>query len=160
MKQFIQPLTEAHIRAFIGWQYDEPYALYNMNQENEAEQIAFFSDPANGYFAIVAETGDLLGFCNFGADAQVPGGDYTAEAIDIGIGMRPDLTGKGRGAEYAGAVFEFAIQQFPNNPLRATIAAFNKRAQKVCMQHGFQVVDKFERPGDERPFLIMMREVA
>lgn len=154
----IQPLTETQIREFIGWQYDGPYAMYAMNQENEAESLSFFSDPANGYFAIVDEKETLLGFCNFGADAQVPGGDYTAEAVDVGMGMRPDLTGQGQGAEYARAVFAFAAQQYPQQTLRATIAEFNMRAQKVCLKLGFQVAARFERSSDKRPFLILVRE--
>lgn len=156
----IQPLTEAQIRDFIRWQYDDPYAMYAMTDENEAESIAFFSDEANGYFAIVDETGLLLGFCNFGADAQVPGGDYTTEAIDVGMGMRPDLTGQGQGVDYAQAVFDFADKQFPHQPFRATIAEFNQRAQKVCLKHGFVVVDRFERLSDKRQFLILIREAV
>ncbi|MBE2220005.1 MAG: GNAT family N-acetyltransferase [Anaerolineae bacterium] len=158
MNLSIQPLTEPQIREFIGWNYDDPYAIYAMNDENEAAQVAFFSNPVNGYFAIVAETGSLLGFCNFGADAQVPGGDYSKEAIDVGIGMRPDLTGQGQGADYAQVVFDFARHHYANQPLRATIAEFNKRAQRVCEKHGFEVVDRFERPNDKRPFLILMQE--
>jgi RimJ/RimL family protein N-acetyltransferase len=132
--------------------------MYSMTEDNEEEAILFFSDPANGYFAIVDENGLLLGFCNFGADAQVPGGDYSAAAIDVGMGMRPDLTGQGQGVDYAQAVFDFAQKQYPGRALRATIAAFNERAQKVCLKHGFQVVAKFERLSDKRPFLVLMRE--
>ncbi len=158
MRLSIQPLTEAQIRDFIRWQYDGPYAMYAMHDENEAESVAFFSNPTNGYYAIVDEAGLLLGFCNFGADAQVPGGDYTTDAIDVGIGMRPDLTGLGQGVDYAQAVFDFAYKLFPHRPLRATIAEFNQRAQKVCLKHGFVVVDRFERPDDKRPFVILLRE--
>lgn len=160
MNLSIQPLTQTQIHEFIGWQYDGPYAMYSMNDENEAELVPFFSDPANGYFAIVDETNLLLGFCNFGADAQVPGGNYSADAIDVGIGMRPDLTGQGQGAGYAQVVFEFAENEYPGQPFRATIAEFNKRAQRVCIKHGFEAVDRFERTKDKRPFLILMREGA
>jgi [ribosomal protein S18]-alanine N-acetyltransferase len=160
MKLTIQPLTDAQIREFSGWQYDGPYALYNMTGENEAEQLAFFQNPANGYFAIVDEAGTLLGFCNFGADAQVPGGDYGDDAIDVGIGIRPDLTGQGRGAAYTQAVLAFAQAHYPGQALRVTIAAFNQRAQRVCEKHGFEVVDKFERAVDKRPFFIMIRRAA
>jgi len=158
MNLSIQPLTETQIHEFISWQYDGPYAMYSMTDENEDELIAFFSDPVNGYFAIVDETGAIWGFCNFGEDAQVPGGDYSLEAIDVGMGMRPDLTGKGQGVDYAQAVFDFAQKQYPGQTFRATIAAFNQRAQKVCLKHGFKVVDRFERTKDKRPFVILIRE--
>ena len=158
MKLSIQPLTEIQIREFIQWRYAGPYAMYAITGDNEDELVAFFSDPANGYFAIVDETGLLLGFCNFGEDARVPGGDYSAVAIDVGIGMRPDLTGQGQGADYAQAVFDFAQTQYPGKPFRVTIAEFNKRAQRVFEKHDFQVMDRFERLKDKRPFLIMVRE--
>ncbi len=158
MNLSIQPLTELQIREFISWQYDGPYAIYSMNSEDETESIDFFADPANGYFGIVDEAETLLGFCNFGADAQVPGGDYSLNAVDVGMGMRPDLTGQGRGVDYAQAVFAFAHKQYPGQTFRATIAEFNERAQKVCLKHGFKVVDRFERSKDKRPFLILVRE--
>lgn len=160
MNLSIQPLTEPQIREFIKWQYDGSYAMYSMTEDNEEEALAFFSDTANGYFAIVDETDLLLGFCNFGEDAQVPGGDYSADAIDVGMGMRPDLTGQGQGVDYTQAVFVFAQKQYPGRAFRATIAEFNERAQKVCLKHGFKVVDRFERASDKRPFLILLREAA
>ena len=74
MNLSIQPLTDNQIREFISWQYDGSYAMYSMTEDNEEESLSFFSDPANGYFAIVDEDDLLLGFCNFGEDARVPGG--------------------------------------------------------------------------------------
>jgi len=158
MNLSIQPLTPEQIRAMLQWQYDGPYALYNMQTDDEAGQIAFFSDPVNGYFAIVNENGGLLVTCNYGADGRVPGGSYDDSAIDVGISMRPDLTGKGNGRIYAKAVFNFARQQYPTLNLRVTIAEFNGRSQRVCEKHGFQVVQRFLRPSDQMPFVIMLLE--
>jgi hypothetical protein len=36
-----------------------------------------------------------IGFCCFGPDAQLRGGDYHEPALDVGLGLRPDLVGKG-----------------------------------------------------------------
>ena len=152
----VQPLTPAQVREFITWEYQEPYAMYNMNEEDTEAAVSFFTDPANGYFGIVNAAGSFLGFCNFGADARVPGGNYTDTAIDIGMGMHPDLTGQGKGASYADAVFEYANKQFAEQPRRVTIAEFNKRAQRLCQRFGFKIVDRFERPSDKRPFVVML----
>ena len=160
----VQPLTEPQIRAFITWTYDGPYAVYNLSGGSPEESVAFFSDPANGYFAIVddnsPERDALLGFCNVGADARVQGGAYDEEAIDIGIGMRPDLTGRGLGATYAAMVFDFAGERYPGRVQRVTIAAFNQRAQHLCRKFGFCVVDRFADARNGRPFLIMTRVVG
>lgn len=157
MKVTVEQLTRDQVRTFIRWQYAGPYAVYNMPVENEEDEMRFFLDPQNSYFAIVDEAGAFLGFCNFGADAQVPGGDYSAAAIDIGMGMRPDLTGQGQGVLYATAVFDFAQARFPNQAQRVTIAGFNERAQQLCRKFGFATADRFEREKDGRPFVIMVR---
>ncbi len=73
----IKPLTAKQVRAFIRWEYAAPYAIYNIAPENEETETRFFLDPENGYFAITDEGDTFLGFCNFGADARVPGGDYS-----------------------------------------------------------------------------------
>jgi hypothetical protein len=127
----VSPTVE-QIRSYIGWQYIGPYALYNLSAEDEAAEVDFFLDPENGYFAILDDEGTLLGFCNFGADARVPGGDYSDEAVDIGMGMRPDLTGKGKGALYAAAVFDFAKTRYSEKRHRVTIAEFNVCDHGAC----------------------------
>lgn len=159
MKPKIKSLTSEQVRSFIQWEYTGPYAMYNMSDEDEEAQILFFTDPQNGYFAITDDKGTLLGFCNFGADARVPGGDYSLEAIDIGMGMRPDLTGQGNGNLYAGAVFDFAMIHYPGQQHRVTIAEFNQRAQQLCRKVGFKQVARFDREKDDRPFVIMIRDL-
>jgi RimJ/RimL family protein N-acetyltransferase len=154
----IRPLRPEQIRQFLAWRYPPPYDLYNMDSEDVAADVAFFSDPANGYFAIVDEAagGELVGFCNFGADARVPGGEYDDEAVDVGVGMRPDLTGKGRGELYTAVVLEFAARQYAGQRQRVTVAAFNRRARRVCERHGFHRTARFQNPAG-RPFVIMER---
>jgi RimJ/RimL family protein N-acetyltransferase len=152
----VKPLTAGQVRTFISWQYDGPYALYNLSAENEEEDVRFFLDAQNGYFAIASEEGEFLGFCNFGADARVPGGDYSLDALDIGMGMRPDLTGQGQGVLYAAAVFDFARQHYNASTMRVTIAEFNQRAQQLCRNFGFEQISRFVRAQDERPFVVMV----
>lgn len=159
MKLTIKPLTADQVVAFIQWQYAGPYAMYNMSPEDEEAQIRFFLDPQNGYFAIIDEEGSLLGFCNFGADARVPGGDYSADAVDIGMGMCPDLTGQGNGHLYAAAVFDFARINYPDQLHRVTIAEFNQRAQQLCRKVRFSQVARFVREKDGQPFVIMIRDL-
>jgi len=160
MKLLVKPLSADQVRTFIKWEYAGSYALYNMTPENEEAEIRFFLDAENGYFAITDEEGAFLGFCNFGADARVPGGDYHAEAVDIGMGMRPDLTGQGKGALYAAAVFDYAETHYPQQLQRVTIAEFNQRAQQLSRKFGFVQVARFRREKDKRPFVIMTRKIG
>ncbi len=99
--------------------------------------------------------GELEGYCSFGSDGQVPGGDYSAEALDLGMGIRPDLVGQGCGKQYARAVVRYGANQYKAKQLRVTIAEFNKRAQRVWEQLGFKEVEKFVKIGSGEEFTIM-----
>src|SRR5947209_5664809 len=93
----IQPTTEADAREILSWQYDAPYDLYNPNSDWGEADVASFADPANGYLSLRDEHGHLIAYICFGAEARVPGGDYTADALDVGCGIKPNLTGHGLG---------------------------------------------------------------
>jgi [ribosomal protein S18]-alanine N-acetyltransferase len=89
-------MTAIQAREILMWRYTGLYAAYNIDEAMLEEGIAVMLDPRNAYHAIYDGT-MLAGFCCFGEDAQVLGGDYSLpDTLDIGLGMRPELTGKGR----------------------------------------------------------------
>lgn len=153
-----RPVDEASARAFLTWRYDPPYELYNIEPAELDLEILFFLDPRNGYFSIFNEAGALVAFCCFGRDACVPGGDYSAPALDIGLGVRPDLTGQGHGLTYVEAVLEFARKTYALAFFRVTVAEFNKRALRVWKKAGFQPVQTFARQHDGLVFVVLARE--
>jgi hypothetical protein len=99
--------------------------------------------------------GQLEGYCSFGSDGQVVGGCYTTQALDIGMGIRPDLVAQGRGKLYVLAVARYGINRYAVEQLRVTIAQFNHRAQRVWQQLGFEQVEKFVKVGTQEEFVIM-----
>jgi ribosomal-protein-alanine N-acetyltransferase len=162
----------------VVWQYPAPYDLYNTRAEDVEASITAFLDPAYEYYKISDENGDVLAYFNFGVDARVGGGDYSEEALDIGLGLRPDLTGQGYGAIFMAAVLQFAdrgqaagksanIQDArqetqPNETVpvfRVTIAAFNTRAQHLWQKAGFCLQQSFRRQADGMEFLIFTRSM-
>ena len=148
----IREITEADAQQFASWHYPEPYSLYNASPDD----VGGYLDPDNAYSTILDEHDDVIGFCCFGRDARVPGGTYDDDAVDIGVGMRPDLTGQGRGREFLEFVIEDAQRRLPGRPLRTTIAAFNERAQRLVMRAGFHEVERFSNPAG-REFLVCVR---
>jgi ribosomal-protein-alanine N-acetyltransferase len=150
----IQPLDETSARAMFKWRYEPPFDIYNFNNGDLDEDVCFFTNPQNNYFAMRDESGVFVGFCCFGMDARVPGGDYNLDACDIGMGVRPDLTGRGMGAEFAKAALNHALQVFQPRVCRVTIAAFNLRARRVWERLGFQIVQTFLKPNGME-FVIM-----
>jgi ribosomal-protein-alanine N-acetyltransferase len=102
----LRPLTEQDARRLLSWHYDPPYDFYNSSSESLDEDLHELLDPELGYHAILDQHDDLVAFCCFGVDARVPGGDYHRPALDVGWGMRPDLTGQGRGAQVVAAILD------------------------------------------------------
>jgi GNAT superfamily N-acetyltransferase len=150
-----KPIDETNIHKFLSWHYEPPYDIYNLAGPLDEAALAYFMDPQNACHSITDEVGDLLAFCSFGPDGQVLGGDYSAEALDIGLGVHPDLTGQGQGSRFVEAVLEYARQTFAPTMFRVTIAAFNKRALRVWEKAGFQRVDSFPSSYDGRLFIIL-----
>lgn len=96
----VRPMDRATAEDIATWRYDGPYSMY----DGEADAIESFLKPEHQYFAVFDENNDVVGFWNFGEDARVPGFDYDDDALDVGVGMRPDLTGRGKGLSFVRAV--------------------------------------------------------
>lgn len=140
----LRPVTESDIRQFITWRYDPPYDGYNIT--GDADQlVTYFMLPSVDCHALLADD-ELIGFCTFGSDAQVPGGDYFQNRLDIGLGIRPDLTGQGNGSSYVETVVDHALSR--QTSLRVTIARQNRRAIRVWEANGFHQTQEFQSPSE------------
>ncbi len=154
----IQSLDEANARKIAGWHYDAPYDFYNLNSKEIEQNIHYFLDLQNNFYGIFAEPREFIGYCSFGKDGQVPGGNYSKPGLDIGMGICPNLTGQGQGRCYVATVLNFAQQMFAPSIMRVTIAAFNRRALQVWYGMGFDSVDTFEHQYLDVPFIILVRK--
>ena len=154
MSLTISAMDGAAAQEVARWRYPPPYDLYNMSDEPLA--LASFLAVAADYYCI-REGGELVGFCCFGEEARVPGGDYTAPALDLGLGLRPDLTGRGLGRRYFDAVTGYAERAHTPPALRLSVAAFNARAIRLYESAGFREAQRFEATFSGRPFLVMLR---
>jgi RimJ/RimL family protein N-acetyltransferase len=158
MSLIFQPMDEVNARALIDWRYEPPYDFYNI-PASAIENLSFFVDPHNAYYSISREDGTFEAFCCFGADAQVPGGDYTTDALDVGWGMHPNLIGQGHGSAYVASILTFGQQTFAPARLRTTVAEFNIRSRRVCEKVGFHQVQVFSASADGMRFIILTRDV-
>lgn len=151
-------MDAAAARAVVTWRYPPPYDVYNIDDAPAA--AAFLAGVGSGYYQLRDGAGELAAFCCFGAEARVPGGDYRTLALDIGIGVRPDLTGRGLGMRFLGAVIDFGLAQFAPELLRLTVAAFNARAIRLYERAGFRAAQRFHSIFAEREFILMTRPAA
>ncbi len=149
-------LTEKEGREILAWRYDPPYELYNPQPAELEDDLANLLDPQNNYFSVY-DRGELIAFRCFGPDARVAGGNYEAEALDMGGGLRPNLTGQGLGPQVMLAAIDFALERFQPPLFRVTVAYFNLRAQKACLKVGYQRIERFSHPQSGREFVIMTR---
>ena len=156
----LRPMSEEDVRAIVEWRYPGPYAFYDWTSDPD-ERAEFLHTWRHAYYAVLDDGGELAGFFTFGADAQVPGGAYDdRDAVDVGLGLRPDLTGQGLGLEFVLAGLTFARSTLSPARFRLTVATFNRRAIRVYERAGFRPAGTFVRHtnGAEDEFLQMTRE--
>jgi [ribosomal protein S18]-alanine N-acetyltransferase len=156
----LKPITTCDARAISRWRYGGPYSIY----DGDPTSVDALLEPRLSYHSVYDERGDLVGYFCFGEDARVAAGRrlgvYEIEpAIDIGLGMRPDLTGRGLGEAFLLAGLRFARETYTPPAFRLTVATFNRRAIRVYERAGFEPVETFGAPtrGAEREWLLMRR---
>jgi RimJ/RimL family protein N-acetyltransferase len=129
----------------LGWRYPGPYATYDAEGPLR---------PELGFFAVEDDAGDLVGYACVGAEARVPGVEEEPGTVDVGYGMRPDLTGQGRGREFVGAILAYVVAADPDARLRMSILRWNERSRRVAEAHGFRIV------GEAGEFDVLVREAT
>ncbi len=144
MSYQLVPLQAKHAKEILVWRYPPPYDFYDAPEQRPPEDyVTEFLRPEYQFHAILDDQDHFIGFCSFGIDGQVPGGNYESEALDIGLGMRPELTGKGNGYQFVDAILLHARKQFDPSCFRMTVASFNERALKLYKRFGFNYVEEF-----------------
>ena len=149
-------MTAAFAADLATWRYPAPYSCYDLADADPG----YFTDPANGFVALV-DDGTLIGYRSFGPDGRVPGGSYDDSALDTGGGLRPELTGLGRGlGRRAIAIgLEYGRERFRPAAFRVTVAAFNGRARRVVESLGFVLQDGFAATTDGSRYDVLVWEL-
>lgn len=147
-------MNEERAHAIADWHYEGPYAFYDMSAD--PEDLEDLLTPGNWneiYHAVVDERDDLVGLfsCNLDGDT-----------LDIGVGLRPDLTGHGLGGPFMHACLAFARERFGGKlrRFRLIVLLTNERAIKLYRKVGFRSVRILENEtnGSVYDFLEMVRD--
>ena len=139
----VEPATANLFSERAAWSYPPPYDFYDDDgvAPNNPER----------FYSVRAEDGTVAGFFYF---------EDRGDAIFYGLGLRPDLTGRGLGTAFVNAGLEFAQSRFGRRRMVLDVAEFNERAIRVYERAGFRRTGSrlrfFEGWGDV-PFVDMER---
>ena len=158
-------MTEVDARAIMTWRYEEPYALYSL--DDSPETVAELLNADSPSFAARDETGELVGFFCFGTLAGIESHPTPAlygpgrRILTVGLGLRPERTGlrAGYGLAFVNAGLELARGRFAPEAFRMYVLTFNERALRVYGRAGFEQVG-LRRVRDvhgELEFLVLWR---
>jgi len=153
MRYTFVPMNKAYVTEIVNtWKYENEYAIYDYS--NEAEHMLDEEAWGSGIFTILNQNGELVGELSIEffdeEEAYTPYAEFDNREITnqrelwIGFGMRPDLIGQGRGAEFVMACAQYAIKhfQYGGEYVGLGVAVFNQRAIKAYEKAGFQVFER------------------
>ena len=147
----VEQWNETYADQVAGWHYEPPWDFYDT--ASDPADAAEMRDPAKAghYRAVLGEDAALEAFWYF---------DPHDDAVEVGIGLRPDLTGRGLGESFLRAQLDYASQQWDPAAFRLFVAAWNERAIRLYERLGFREVARetrhFELVGDHE-FIRMER---
>ncbi|WP_225729990.1 GNAT family N-acetyltransferase [Nocardia sp. JCM 34519.1] len=144
-------MTPEDARIIRLWSYEPPYEIYGMDDDSSEAELLNTRSP---HYAVRAGDADPVGFFAFGT-AALPWSTapdlYGADGeVSIGLGMRPDATGRGAGLAFLRSGLEFAREAFRPSYFRLFVYGWNERAIRVYERAGFRRVGNYAQPdGDE-----------
>jgi [ribosomal protein S18]-alanine N-acetyltransferase len=133
----IRPMTAADAHAVATWRYPDEYSFYDADAD--PGDLAELLDPAGWekrYFAA-----DELAKRTLAGVLVVK---LTGRVAEIGLGLRPGLTGRGLGESFLRACLHFAAAALGARSCALAVAAFNRRAITVYERAGFREAGRFE----------------
>ncbi len=130
MTRFVfRDMTQPDAEAVAAWRYEPPYDYYDFAADpDDLEEVLDPHRRARDYHAVDLD-GEVVGFFSY----KVHG-----DAVEVGLGLRPDLTGRGIGPEFVEAGLAFARTTFAPRSFWLDVATWNERAKKVYERTGFE----------------------
>ncbi|URZ86630.1 GNAT family N-acetyltransferase [Floricoccus penangensis] len=132
------------------WKYEEPFSFYNMTEDPEDyKELISAQGRGKNYYQVLLDN-ELIGyFCLF----------KSGDGLEIGLGLKPNLTGKGIGDQFFQIILDYINQNFKVKQINLAVAEFNKRAHKLYLNHGFKDIELYDQAtnGDVYPFIKMSK---
>jgi [ribosomal protein S18]-alanine N-acetyltransferase len=126
-------MAQIDAEAVARWHYPEPFSFYDWTADpGDLAELLEAGLRGGAYFAVDGDGGDLAGYFSFKQKDE--------EIVEVGLGLRPDLSGQGLGEGFVSAGLEYALGRLGPAYFSLAVAAFNRRAIKVYERVGFTAV--------------------
>jgi len=143
--------NETYAGEVATWHYEAPYDFYDIASDPSDAAEMRDPDKAAHYRAVLGESGSLEAFWYF---------DWHDDVVELGMGLRPDLTSRGLGEAFFRAELDYASQAWSPLTFRLFVAGWNERAIRLYDRLGFREVARetrhFQLAGDHE-FIRMER---
>lgn len=136
------------------WKYEAPYSFYDATADEEDYQELIDPLQRKDHYYEVWKNDELFGYF-----AIFFSGTTT---VELGLGLRPDLTGRGLGQAFLVEIIKFLTANFPDvSKIELSVAAFNQRAVAVYAAAGFKESHHFLQAtnGGTYDFIKMLKEL-
>jgi ribosomal-protein-alanine N-acetyltransferase len=159
MRFSFRPLTHADVDAMVAWRYDPPYEEYDPGRypADVEEMRAAVGDPT-WFAADDADTDDFVGF----VDAR-PAATAAEVEVEVGLGLRPDRTGRGIGPAFVEAIVDLVRARWHPERITLDVLPWNERAMAAYAKVGFvrgETYDKTFEDGNVVTFVRMTRTLG
>ena len=140
MKYIVENMNEKFARQICSWKYEGEYEIYNTVsfEEMKSKKISLL-DPErmNNYICFIDEEyNEVIAYINIMKKEN--------DDIFIGIGLKPNLCGKGLGKEFLQIGIKKALDRYPRHKIVLQVRSWNKRAIKSYLNTGFKITKKEE----------------
>ncbi|WP_061994354.1 GNAT family N-acetyltransferase [Clostridium sp. ATCC 25772] len=148
-----RPMDNKYAKEILNWHYDKEYSFYDMEFDSEDLEEFLMNMKRNYWenkFVVLNKNENLIGIFSY---------EFKDNVMEIGLGLKPNLTGKGIGESYIRAGIEYGKNKFKYNKniIKLAVASFNKRAIKVYERLGFKETGRYiENISDKKYEFIIM----
>ena len=145
-------MNEQYAKEICAWKYDGDYAIYNLPSYEEALD--------KGYGMTKKENQDNY-ICYIYKEkvvAYVNMKEMPDNKIFMGIGLRPDYCGQGKGKYFLEDSIKEIQKRYPGYLIYLEVRSFNQRAIRAYQKVGFKITDtviKKDRLGNDCEFIVM-----
>lgn len=125
-------MTEADKKEICSWHYDGEYGIYNLPpyEQMREKQMGFLNPKRERNFRTFLDGNTLVGFVNILEEDT---------EVFIGIGVAPNLCGRGIGAQMLRETYRISKEQYPEKPLYLEVRSWNTRAVRCYEKAGFVI---------------------